>query len=203
MLSVFIKGFLIGAGLIIAIGAQNAFVLSKGVKREHHIIIPLICSICDTSLIFAGIAGLGPFVSSNRSMTVFAAVFGAVFLYWYGFKSFKNVFKSEGLKPDEKSEKNLYKSVLATLGVTLLNPHVYLDTVVLTGTIASRFDDMKYIFGLGASTASFIWFFLLSLGGSAMAEILKKPSSWRILDTFVGITMWWIASNLLINSLHV
>lgn len=196
---IFLKGFLVGCGLIIAIGAQNAFVLSQGVKKQHFLIIPAICSFCDGALIFLGVTGIGTMVSSDPYFSTFAAVFGAVFLFWYGFNSFRSALKGGSLHTSDEETDSLKAVLFTTFAVTLLNPHVYLDTVVLVGSISSQFNEYKYLFGLGAATASFIWFFSLSLGGKLLSPVFKKPVAWKVLDTFVGVTMWWIASTLLIG----
>jgi L-lysine exporter family protein LysE/ArgO len=201
MFIVFLKGFLVGCGLIIAIGAQNAFVLSQGVKKKHYLIIPTICGFCDGALIFLGVTGIGTIVSSDPHFSIFAAVFGAIFLFWYGLNSFRSAIKGGSLQMDSEGSDSLKTVLLTTLGVTLLNPHVYLDTVVLVGSISSQFKEHRYLFGFGAASASFIWFFSLSLGGKMLSPVFKKPMAWKILDTFVGVTMWWIAATLLVGVL--
>lgn len=198
MLLTFLKGFGAGSGLIIAIGAQNAFVLSHGVKKNHYIIIPLICAVCDALLIILGITGMGTLIASSKSLSLIAGIGGAGFLFIYGIGSFRSAIKGGGLSVNQKAESSLKAAVLTTLAVTLLNPHVYLDTVILLGSISSQFKQPGHIFfGAGAVTASFIWFFSLSIGGKMLAPLFIKESSWRILDTLVGITMWVIALSVL------
>ncbi|MCP3926818.1 MAG: amino acid transporter [Desulfobacterales bacterium] len=200
MLITFIKGLGVGSGLIIAIGAQNAFVLSQGVRKSHYLIIPAICSFCDAALIILGVSGVGTIVAMNPLLSNIAAFGGALFLFWYGLSSFRAAFKESSLEITDESKISLKAAILTTIGVTLLNPHVYLDTVVLVGSISAQFND-KYIFGAGAASASFIWFFSLSLCGKKLAPLFKKPGAWKILDGFVGITMWWIAVTLIIGVL--
>ena len=198
MLLTFLKGFGVGSGLIIAIGAQNAFVLSQGVKRNHYIIIPLICAVCDALLIILGVTGMGTLVASSKSLSLIAGIGGACFLFVYGIRSFMSAFRGDSLSANQKTESSLKIAVLTTLGVTLLNPHVYLDTVILLGSISSQFKNPGHIFfGAGAVMASFVWFFSLSLGGRMLAPLFTKKSSWRILDTLVGLTMWAIALSVL------
>jgi len=198
LLLTFLKGFGTGSGLIIAIGAQNAFVLSQGVKRNHYIMIPLICAICDALLIILGVTGMGTFVASSKSLSLIAGIGGAGFLFIYGIGSFRSAIKGGSLSANHKTESSLTVVLTTTLAVTLLNPHVYLDTVILLGSISSQFKQPGHLFfGAGAVTASFVWFFSLSLGGRMLAPLFTKKSSWRILDTLVGITMWTIALSVL------
>lgn len=198
MLFPFLKGFGTSAGLIIAIGAQNAFVLSQGVKRNHHVVIPFICSVFDALLITVGILGVGTAVASHPVLTQATAWGGAAFLFWYGAGSFRSAMKGGSLEAGDGGPTPLKKAVLATLAVTLLNPHVYLDTLVLMGGISGQYPlAQRPWFGVGAATASVTWFFALSLGGNLLAPLFKKRAAWRILDTLVGLTMWGIACSLL------
>ncbi|SCX81834.1 LysE/ArgO family amino acid transporter [Desulfoluna spongiiphila] len=200
MLFPFLKGFGTSAGLIIAIGAQNAFVLSQGVRRNHHLVIPLICSFFDALLITVGILGVGTAVASHPLLTRIAAWGGAAFLFWYGACAFRSALRGGNLETEDAGRTPLKTAILATLAVTLLNPHVYLDTLVLMGGISGQYPlEQRPWFGLGAATASFAWFFLLSLGGNLLAPFFKKQAAWRILDSLVGLIMWGIAFSLLIN----
>ncbi|WP_300667360.1 LysE/ArgO family amino acid transporter [Desulfoluna sp.] len=200
MLLPFFKGFGTSAGLIIAIGAQNAFVLSQGVRRNHHLVIPLICSFFDALLITVGILGVGTAMASHPALTRAAAWGGAAFLFWYGAGSFRSAYRGGNLETEEGGSTTLKKAVLTTLAVTLLNPHVYLDTLVFMGGISSQFPlDQRPWFGFGAVMASFVWFFVLSLGGNLLAPLFKKKAAWRILDSLVGLIMWSIALSLLIS----
>jgi L-lysine exporter family protein LysE/ArgO len=197
----FLKGFATGAGLIIAIGAQNAFVLSQGIRRKYFLIIPLICFLCDALLISAGVVGLGGFFSTNPVLMRWASWGGAAFLTFYGLRSLLSVFKRGSLSGEEAGPLSLRAAVLATLAVTLLNPHVYLDTVVLLGSISSSFEGQgRYLFGAGAASASLCWFFLLSLAGRKLAPLFKNPLSWRIMDVAITIVMWLIAFSLIRGS---
>ncbi|MBW2653528.1 MAG: amino acid transporter [Deltaproteobacteria bacterium] len=198
MLLTFLKGFGIGSGLIIAIGAQNAFVLSQGVRKNHYIVIPLICAVCDALLILLGVTGMGTLIASSKSLSLIAGIGGAGFLFIYGIRSFRSAIRGGSLSANQKAESSLKAAILTTLAVTLLNPHVYLDTVILLGSISSQFKQPGHIFfGAGAVMASFVWFFSLSIGGKMLAPLFTKESSWRILDTLVGITMWAIALSVL------
>ena len=198
MLLTFLKGFGVGSGLIIAIGAQNAFVLSQGVKTDHYIIIPLICAICDALLIILGVTGMGTLIASNQTLSLMAGIGGVGFLFIYGIGSFRSAIKGGSLSANHKAGSSLKVTILTTLGVTLLNPHVYLDTVILLGSISSQFKQPGHLFfGAGAVMASFVWFFSLSLGGRMLGPLFTKKSSWRVLDTLVGMTMWAIALSVL------
>ncbi|MFH1156225.1 MAG: LysE/ArgO family amino acid transporter [Pseudomonadota bacterium] len=193
----FFKGMGIGAGLIMAIGAQNAFVLSQGIRRHHVFMIPLVCSLCDMALIALGVAGAGSLIAMHPALTSAAAWGGAAFLFWYGLYAFKSACSKTQLSPAHDLPQTLFRTLATTLALTLLNPHVYLDTVVLLGSIASQFPDGRRTwFGTGAATASVIWFFSLSLGGRLLAPVFANPVSWKILDTVVGVTMWSIAGTL-------
>jgi len=197
MLTAFFQGLGTGAGLIIAIGAQNAFVLSQGVRRNHFLTVPLICSLCDTLLIVAGVSGFGTIVASHPALSRGAALGGAIFLFAYGLKAFRSALRSSGLTTGDFVQHSRGRVILATLAVTLLNPHVYIDTVILLGGISGRFSGSgRYLFGFGAMTASFLWFFALSLGGRLLAPLLSRPLTWKILDSLVGLVMWAISASL-------
>ena len=197
MLLAYLKGMGTGAGLIIAIGAQNAFVLSQGLKRRHIILIPAICGLCDAILVAAGVAGMGRIVASTPVITKIAGTGGALFLFFYGLRAFYSAFQSNRLDTETAGSMPLKTAVLATLGVTLLNPHVYIDTIVLLGSISGQFKSPAHLaFGAGAVSASFLWFFILSLGAGFLAPLFKTPTAWRILDSFVGVMMWGVALSL-------
>lgn len=195
-----IKGMLVSASLIMAIGSQNAFVLKHGLQKNHIFAICLTCFLCDFLLMSVGVLGLGSVLASNRMMSGILALFGAVFLAVYGALSFKNAFVSRSTltinanQKNEHSQNTLKNSVLATLAVTLLNPHVYLDTVVIVGGMAGTMSiAQKWQFLAGALLASFVWFFGLGFGARFLTPIFQKPQSWRILEFIIGLVMWWIA----------
>lgn len=201
MLSSFIQGMLIGAGLIVAIGAQNAFVLSCGIRRQHRFSVASLCAVCDMVLIFVGTASTGTLVAMNPVVRDYAAGIGALFLFVYGCKSlYSAIFVSAVLEKDKTASSSLKKTLIVTLSLTLLNPHVYLDTVLLLGSIAGQHGETgKYVFALGASVFSWLWFYGLALGGTWLAQYFEKPMSWRLLDTFVCCTMWFIAYKLIME----
>ncbi len=198
MIWIYFKGLALGASLIIAIGAQNAFVLSQGVRKRYNIIIPLICAVCDGILISIGVLGVGSIMASNPLVSKITAIGGALFLGYYGYRSFKSFLKSEVLEEDNKGPSDLKSAVLVTLAVTLLNPHVYLDTILLLGGISSQYENHgRIFFGAGAISASFIWFFSLSFGGRLLSGFFKKPRAWKILDLSIALVMWFIAFSLI------
>ena len=203
MLSAYLQGAGIGLGLITAIGAQNAFVLSQGVRRNHHIAIALICSLCDAVLIGLGVAGVGTAFAGHPVLRTAAALGGAAFLLWYGLKALLSAFKNSYLEADSEAAGSLKAAICTTLAVTLFNPHVYIDTVIFLGGVSSRFEGAgRYYFGLGAATGSFIWFFSLSLGGRLLAPLFKKSISWKILDCCVCLVMWVIAGSLVMQTVN-
>jgi L-lysine exporter family protein LysE/ArgO len=200
----FLHGFGTGGGLIVAIGAQNAFVLSHAVRGNHHIVIALICIICDAIFITAGVAGVGSSVSANPELARWIAWGGAAFLLAYGCRSLGSAIRGGSLETSDKTVTSLWVAIASTLAVTLLNPHFYLDTVILLGGISSRFsEENRLLFWAGAMTASTIWFICLSLGGRILAPIFKKQLSWRILDSLVCLTMWTIAYSLLRHGVSI
>ena len=198
----FLAGLATSAGLIIAIGAQNAFVLSQGVRRQYHWPVATLCSLIDTVLILLGIAGMGVLISQSQQLLDLITWAGAAFLIWYGFSAFKAALRSETLKAGGSGFSSLGSALLATLALSLLNPHVYLDTVVLLGSIGGRYPEgERYWFGAGAALFSFIWFFAISLGARWLAPLFRKPLAWRILDLLVCAMMWTLAVLLLTNRL--
>lgn len=191
-----------GGGLIVAIGAQNAFVLTQGVRRNHHLAVALLCILCDGILIGLGVTGVGSLVASSPTLAQGAAWGGAAFLTWYGFNSFMAAIRGGSLGESEETGKTLKHTLMVTLAVTLLNPHVYLDTMVLMGSVSGQFaQPERYVFGLGAFTASTVWFFLLSFGGQMLAPAFRREITWRILDGLVCLTMWSIAASLIRSTL--
>lgn len=196
MQTAFIQGMGIGGSLIIAVGAQNAFVLKQGIKRAYPLPIALLCSIIDALMITAGVAGLGHIIEAFPTIKHVASFGGAAFLIWYGANALKASFVVKGMEMgNAQNADTLRKAMLTTLGISLLNPHLYLDTVVLLGSISTQFEDAhRPWFGAGAVLASFIWFFSLSFGARLLAPIFSRPAAWRYLDRFIWLTMWSIAA---------
>jgi L-lysine exporter family protein LysE/ArgO len=200
MLSAFFSGMSIGASLIIAIGAQNAFVIRHGLKRTSPVLIALICAACDAILILFGVAGLGTLIATSSLWTELMAWCGAIFLAWYGFKSFQSLWSEHALQVDNEVKQSRRNILLATLAITLLNPHVYLDTIVLLGAVGAQFEQsMRLYFTLGAITSSFIWFFTISLGAAWASPYLSRPITWKVIDLLTGVVMWSVGLSLIIS----
>lgn len=190
----FFQGFGIGGGLIAAIGAQNSFVLAQGVKKQHIFVVPLLCSIIDITLIVAGTAGVGTFVSERPQIAYYASIFGALFLGVYGLKSLYSACFANILEKSVTKIGSLRSIVLTTLALSLLNPHVYFDTIIMLGSISGQFaGGLRLFFALGACSASVLWFFALSLGGTLLEPFFRRPLSCRILDISICLVMWIIA----------
>ena len=203
MLSVFLKGMVLGGSLIVAIGLQNAFILRQGIKNRHIFIAAFTASLIDVLLIGSGVLGFGYLIEQHPNLIKYITWGGAAFLFTYGFKSFLSAFKPQNM--DDENAKGMLKQnsakevILIIMGVSLLNPHVYLDTVVLIGGLSASYGHIgKYWFGGGAMTASFIWFFALGYGARLLSPLFKKQRAWQILDILIAITMWGIAVSLLI-----
>jgi len=196
----FYQGLSIGLGLIIAIGAQNSFVLKQGLLKNQVFIIALTCSFIDLMFISLGILGLGPLITSDPILLSLVIYSGGAFLIYYGIKSFRNAFKDEILYVSKNNSKiTMSKAFVTTLAVSLLNPHLYLDTCVLIGSIGAKFQgDDRFYFAAGAISSSFIWFFTMSYGARFLLPIFQKPISWKILDFIIGVIMFGIAISLML-----
>lgn len=199
----FLEGFGTGASLIMAIGAQNAFVLKQGICKNYVFITVLICALVDAILISAGVLGFGRLISTYSLILEIAKWGGALFLIMYGLKSWYSAFKTESLIMDSSTDlPNFSKSIMIVLAMSLLNPHVYLDTVILVGSISAQFPDCERpYFMVGAILASFVWFFGMGYGARYLAPLFQKPLSWKILDTLIGIVMFMIAYSLLFGDM--
>ena len=194
------QGFLASAGLIIAIGTQNAFVLSQGLTRKFNLLIATICCTTDALLITAGVLGMGLLISENPGLLLIAALGGGLFLTIYSLKALHSAFYSGALDASERALPDVKAAILTTYAITLLNPHVYLDTIILIGSIAQQFSgDLRVAFAIGASLSSFVFFFSLSYGAKLLAPIMQNPNSWRILDGVIAIIMFSIAFKLAVE----
>ncbi|MFZ6708107.1 LysE/ArgO family amino acid transporter [Undibacterium sp. TC9W] len=201
MLAFILKGMGMSAGLIMAIGSQNAHVLRMGLRKQHVALTVMICIACEMLLILAGVAGIGGMINSQPILLMIARWGGAAFLVWYGVRSLRAAASQQSLVP-EAGELSLTagKAALAVLGATLLNPHTYLDTVVLLGAIGGQQPgNGKYWFAVGAVLNATIWFAALGFGARLLAPWFAKPMAWRVLDSLVGIVMLMLALNLMLG----
>jgi L-lysine exporter family protein LysE/ArgO len=196
-----VDGYLLGGGLIVAIGAQNAFVLRQGLKREFVFAVCLICSLSDALLIAAGVAGLGTLVRQSATALLLVTAGGALFLFVYGARAFLRAMRHETLQAGGGAS-TLSAAIAACLAFTFLNPHVYLDTVLLLGSLSGRYSgESRLAYGIGAALASFVWFFALGYGARLLAPLFAKPAAWRVLDLAICAAMWWIAARLALSLL--
>lgn len=196
-----LKGLATGASLIIAIGAQNAFVLTQGLRRQHHWPVAAVCSFFDAVFILLGVTGMGLLIADSPTLMQITRWGGALFLGWYGLQALRSALSPHTLVSNERGAASLRAALLTTLAITLLNPHVYLDTVVLIGSIGGQYaEDQRYWFAAGAILFSCIWFSLLSFGARWLAPLFARPIAWRILDGIVALMMWSIAVSLLWTS---
>lgn len=201
-LSPLINGFGTGAALIIAIGAQNAFVLKQGILKNHVLVTVLICAVVDALLIGFGVGGFGRILTSNDVLLLLARWGGVIFLLYYGFRSFRAVFRTDALSINDKEQErpDIKTSIITMLALSLLNPHVYLDTVILLGSIGAQFPaNERVFFACGAVMASFLWFFSLGYGARYLGTLFQKPLAWKILDFIIGCVMWLIALTLILG----
>ena len=193
--SAFTTGFALSATLIIAIGAQNAFVLRQGIRKEHVAPIVAFCALADLLLIGAGVAGLASVLGNSPTLVALLTAAGSVFLVWYGIRALRRASLPQSLRAAAGSEPlSLGGAMAQAAGFTLLNPHVYLDTVLLMGSIGTRQPpDMRVWFVGGAACASGVWFTTLGFGARLLAPVFARPRAWQVLDTIVGLTMLALA----------
>ncbi|MGX9349635.1 LysE/ArgO family amino acid transporter [Shimia sp. W99] len=198
MIEAGIAGFALGFSLIMAIGAQNAFVLRQGLRGEYVLPLVLTCAISDALLITAGVAGFGALVSANPWALTLVRWGGAGFLFVYGAMNFRAAFQGEGKLEDKGRTAGSLKGALTTcLLLTWANPHVYLDTVVLLGGISAQYNP-AWAFGVGAALSSFAFFFSLGFGARLLRSVFTSARAWQGLDVLVGLTMWAIATKLVL-----
>ncbi|WP_044561609.1 LysE/ArgO family amino acid transporter [Azospirillum sp. B4] len=197
-LSVYVAGLSMGLSLIVAIGAQNAFLLRQGLRNEHVFAVCLACALSDAVLIGAGVAGFGTMATLLPWLDPVMRYAGAAFLAWYGAKSLWSAWHSTGaLTVGNGAEKGeLGATLLACLAITWLNPHVYLDTVVLLGAVSTQFAGDKPSFAAGAISGSFLFFFSLGYGATRLRPLFARPLAWRVLEGAIALVMWAIAFKL-------
>jgi L-lysine exporter family protein LysE/ArgO len=200
MHSPLLAGLGLGLSLIIAIGAQNAFVLRQGLRREHVVAIVAICAASDAVLIVLGIWGLGALIESADWLLVVVRIAGAAFLAWYGVRSAMRALRPGALDTDPAGARiPLRTAVLTVLALTWLNPHVYLDTVVLLGSIGATYGEQRWWFALGAVLGSVVWFTALGFGSRLLRPLFAKPVAWRVLDALIALVMLSLAVSLLLG----
>ena len=189
MSSPLVLGFIASFTLIAAIGAQNAFVLRQGIRREHVLPVVALCTVSDIVLIAAGIAGVGAVINAHPGALGIAKFGGAVFLVCYGLLAARRAWRPSSLSPGEATPARLAEVLVTCAALTFLNPHVYLDTVVLLGALANEHRDERWLFGVGAVTASAFWFTSLGLGARRLAGLFATRLTWRILDVLIAVMM--------------
>jgi len=199
--SVFLQGLALSLGLIVAIGAQNAFVLRQGLRREHVASVVLFCALSDALLMAAGVLGMGQALGERPMVAHTLALAGAVFLAVYGWKALRRALQQNGLLANEEGDGLTWAAAMAQAAAfTLLNPHVYLDTVLLVGSIgAQQPEGLQTWFVAGASSASLFWFCALGFGARWLAPLFAQPRAWQVLDILIGLTMWVLSGMLVMH----
>lgn len=203
----FWRGMALGASLIIAIGAQNAFVLRQGILKRHVGLVVAVCAVCDMVLIAAGVAGMGGLIDAYPRFLTAVTWGGAAFLFWYGLRAWRAAFRGTGALQADGSraatqDMTWQRAFVLVLMLSVLNPHVYLDTVILLGGIGAREAASGNVwFAAGAMTASVLWFTLLGYGARLLAPLFSRARAWRILDGLVGTMMWGLCAGLVAQQL--
>ena len=199
MIGAFLAGLGLGLSLIVAIGAQNAFVLRQGLAGLHVFAVCSVCAVSDAILIAAGVGGLGAVATMVPAVEWVMRLGGAAFLIWYGARSAVAAWRARGsLTASSGAEPTRRRAVLTALALTWLNPHVYLDTVLLLGSISAQYE-ARTIFAAGAITASFVFFFSLGYGAHYLRPVFARPRAWAVLDCLIALVMWSIAATLLLG----
>lgn len=194
-LAAWLAGFGTGLSLIVAIGAQNAFVLRQGLLRNHVLAVALFCAVSDAILVTVGVFGTGAILKILPGFSEAMRWGGAAFLLWYGARSFRSALHGGGALAAEGRGQPFWPTMATIAALTWLNPHVYLDTVVLLGAVSSDFSS-KTAFASGAVCGSFLFFFSLAYGARLLAPVFARPRAWQVLDVLIGLVMWAIAASL-------
>lgn len=204
MFSTYLQGFLLGAAMILPLGPQNAFVLYQGVRRQYHLMIAALCTLSDVLLICGGVFGGSALLSTSPLLLALVTWGGVAFLLWYGFGALRRAVQpGEEAALEAGVSQTRWRIVLTLLAVTWLNPHVYLDTFVVLGSLGGQFaPEGRRWFALGAACASLLWFFGLALLAAWLAPVLRTPRAQRIINALVGVVMWGIAFQLASQALH-
>jgi L-lysine exporter family protein LysE/ArgO len=188
------KGFALSASLIVSIGAQNMFVLRQGLKREHVLPVVLFCAVADSVLVIAGVNGLGRLLAAVPGLSMALSLGGAAFLAWYAVGAFRRAVRPTALVLEGESRLSLAAALAATAAFTLLNPHVYIDTVMLMGAVGSSLPEAQRLcFIIGASAFAAIWFAAIGFGARFLAPLFARPAAWQVLDVATGLMMSAIA----------
>lgn len=198
----YFTGLIAGMALIMAIGAQNAFVLRQGIRRSHVVVVVTLCALSDIALIAVGTLGVGTLIEHAPWALDLLRWGGAAYLVWFAIGSFRSAARDQRLIGETAGTSAAVSRrtvVLTTLSLTFLNPHVYLDTVVMLGNLANQHEPVRWVFAAGAMTASIVWFTALGAGAHALAKPLNHPTTWRVVDLGVGIVMLLIAARLLLS----
>ena len=192
-----IQGFLLGGGLIIAIGAQNAFILRQGLLRQHVFILCLLASLADAVLVVLGVAGIGSFIEANPDLLYYVTVGGAFWLVCYALLAARRAIWPQVMNIEGQRVDKVGRAISILFAFTILNPHVYLDTLLLIGSMSGHYTgNRRILFAAGAVLASFVWFFSLGFGARLLAPLFQKPNAWRVLDGVIAIVMSLIAWSL-------
>jgi L-lysine exporter family protein LysE/ArgO len=195
----FLAGFATGLALIVAIGSQNAFVLRQGILRSHVLPLVLFCALSDALLIVAGIGGAGALLRGNDTLMTITRYGGALFLASYGMLAARRAWQGDHMQLASDTAMPLAAALSACFAFTFLNPHVYLDTVVLLGSVANqRGETGRWVFGAGAATASFVWFSGLGFGARLLGPLFETVTAWRVLDSLIAAVMLALAAGLLL-----
>jgi len=192
----FLPGFFTGLSLIIAIGAQNAFVIRQGLTKRYVFTVVAICTIIDAALIALGIGGLGAAISGLPWLLEIIRWFGVAYLTWFGIKSVISATKTQTLDPTGVESKSAKKVITTVLAMSLLNPHVYLDTVIFVGGVGNTFGENRWFFAYGAMLASLVWFTGIGYGAKAASRFMSRPIFWKVLDGVIAAIMFTLAVTL-------
>ena len=200
LLGAYLSGLGLGLSLILAIGPQNTLVLRQGLLREHVFLVCIICSLSDALLILVGVLGFESISKLWPRAEFIIFVIGVLFLLGYGALAFKSaIYNIKTLKTTIRPKDKIGRLVATALSLTFLNPHVYLDTTIFLGSVSSQYQEGRLIFGFGAMTASFVFFYSLGFGARFFSPLFERANAWRFVDVFVGLTMWLIAIRMLLN----
>ncbi|MPV37009.1 LysE/ArgO family amino acid transporter [Georgenia subflava] len=194
-----VSGLLTGLALIVAIGAQNAYVLRQGLTRTHVGLVVAICAVSDALLILIGVSGVGVLVQESPAVLTALRWIGAAYLAAYGARSLWKARRPQALDPLESGGSGRRTVVATTLALTYLNPHVYLDTVLMLGSVANQYGDGRWLFAAGAVCGSVLWFTTLGFGARAVSPVMRRPGTWRVLDVVIGVVMIALAVMLLLG----